>query len=118
MAKVNTSLMEIMYTDLRKEWQEEKKGMEDYITKLENGVNEWAEKYTSLEQQYQNDVPVQNDTVGFMSSIGAVSQPYAEDDEDFEDEGKPTEKAPLEDEYKQTQNGYQAPIGYKRNYIR
>ena len=117
MAKVNTSLMEIMYTDLRAEWQEEKKSMEDYITKLEQGVNDWAQKYQELEDKYQQDVPVQNDYVAGFHQAGMVNQPYAEEEDEFED-GKPQEEAPLEDEFKQTQNGYQAPIGYKRNNIR
>jgi len=68
--------------------EDEIKAMEEYIAKLEEAVNEWAEKYAALEKQYQEDVPVENATVGYMSHIGNTDG----DDEEFEDNKKSKSK--------------------------
>lgn len=109
--KVKRKLVEVMYKDIKKEWNVEKKSMEDYIQTLEAAVNEWATKYEELAKKYQEDVTPREDVVGYMNHhIGNVPE-----EDYYEDEMKKEEHEPLEDEAKQTQNGYKQPMGFKQN---
>lgn len=98
--EMNSAKLDTLQAKLDTSKAEEITSMENYIKQLEEGINDWATKYAELEKQYQEDVPVANAEVGYMSHIGAV----------VEDEHEP-----LDDEFKQTQNGYKQPIGFKQN---
>ena len=95
--------MEKMYDDMVGELRKEIATTDDYVKTLEAGINEWANKYADLEQKYHTDIPVVNDQVGFMSSIGAKDQPYAEEEE-WEEE----DKAEVSD---------RKPVGFKQTNI-
>lgn len=103
--KIKRTLVEVMYKDIKKEWQEEKKSMEDYISKLEVGITEWSDKYEELVKKYQDDVTPREDVVGYMNHhIGTVPE-----DDYYEDEMAADE--PIEDKSNTI-------IGYKQSNIR
>ena len=95
--------MEKMYDDMVGELRKEIATTDDYVKTLEAGINEWANKYADLEQKYHTDIPVVNDQVGFMSSIGATDQPYAEDEEYIEED--------------KVENAHGTTVGFKQTNV-
>ena len=78
--KKKEKLVEIIYKDIRKEWKTEKKAMEEYITKLEETIQNLQKEAEDKINELMQQIPVENAPVGYMSHIGEVpEEPAAEE---------------------------------------